>query len=272
MGILNTTPDSFSDGGDHLDAATAIAAGERMLADGAHILDIGGESTRPNATPVSPAEEQSRVLPVIAALARHGAVISIDTRNATTMARALDAGATIVNDVSALTHDPAALALVASSACPVVLMHMRGAPATMKRLAVYTDVATEVLAELRARRDAALAAGILLSNIMLDPGLGFAKTAEHTIELLRRLPLLQELGCPLLVGISRKSTIGMLANEPDPRRLAPGSLAAALFAITRGASVVRVHDVHETVQALRIWQGLSEPDPPRPRLSEAERI
>jgi len=258
MGILNATPDSFSDGGDYPTPRTAIAAAEQMLADGADILDIGGESTRPGAHPVTPDVEQARVIPVITALARHGAVISVDTRNAETMARALDAGARIVNDVSALTYDPAAAALVAARNCAVILMHMRGTPATMNTLAIYTDVAAEIRTELQARLETALTAGIAWENIALDPGFGFAKTADQSAELLRRLPELHTLGHPLVVGISRKHTIGMLSGEPDPKRRAPGSIAAALFAIDQGAHIVRVHDVRETVQALRVWQGLHQ--------------
>ena len=256
MGILNATPDSFSDGGDTLDRSRAIAAGERMLADGAAIIDVGGESTRPGATPVHPAMEQARVLPVVEALVRMGAVVSIDTRNAGTMARALDAGSRIVNDVTALTHDPEALPLVAARGCPVVLMHMRGTPGTMTGLAVYADVLAEVLAELATRRDAAVAAGVVPASILLDPGFGFAKTAGQNLELLRRLPGLLGLGHALCVGISRKATIGMLSGEADPRRRGPGSIAAGLFALDRGARVLRVHDVAETVQAVRAWRGL----------------
>ncbi len=258
MGVLNITPDSFSDGGRHLEAVRAIAAGERMLADGAGVLDVGGESTRPGAAPVTAAEEQARILPVITALARSGAVVSVDTRNAGTMERALDAGALIVNDVTALTHDPAALPLVAARRCPVVLMHMRGTPATMASLARYGDVAAEVGAELHARVDAAVAAGVRRSDIMLDPGFGFAKTASHNLDLMRRLPLLLGLGCPLLAGISRKATIGMLSGEPNPAARVSGSVAAALFALDRGARIVRVHDVADTVQAIRVWRGLAD--------------
>ncbi len=258
MGVLNVTPDSFSDGGRHFEAARAIAAGERMLADGAGLLDVGGESTRPGAAPVTAAEEQARILPVIAALARTGAVVSVDTRNAGTMERALDAGARIVNDVTALTHDPAALPLVAARGCPLVLMHMRGTPATMASLARYDDVAAEVCAELQARVDAAVAAGVRRGDIMLDPGFGFAKTARHNLDLIRRLPLLLGLGCPLLAGISRKATIGMLSGEPNPEARVAGSVAAALFALDRGVRIVRVHDVAETVQAVRVWRGLAD--------------
>ena len=259
MGILNVTPDSFSDGGDHWTPGVAIEAGLRMVADGAAILDVGGESTRPGATPVPPEEEQARVVPVIRALAAQGAVISVDTRHAGTMVRALDAGARIVNDVSALSHDPASRALVAARACPVILMHMRGTPSTMQSLARYHDVAAEVRAELAAVLAQAEDAGVLRRNIALDPGFGFAKTADQTIELLRRLPELLDLGCPIVVGLSRKSAIGKLTGIKDPRQRAAGSVAAALFAWSRGAQILRVHDVPETVQALRVWRGLSEP-------------
>ena len=257
MGVLNVTPDSFSDGGRHRDPGQAIDAGLRMLADGADVLDVGGESTRPGSQPISAAEEQTRVLPVIATLARQGAVVSIDTRNAGTMERALDAGARIVNDVTALAHDPAARPLVAARGCPVVLMHMRGTPATMSRHAVYDDVVAEVLAELQTRVENAETAGVRRADIMIDPGFGFAKNAGHNLQLMRRLPVLLGLGCPLLVGISRKATIGSLSGEPNPELRAAGSVAAALFALEHGARMVRVHDVAETVQAIRVWRGLA---------------
>jgi len=257
MGVLNVTPDSFSDGNVHLDPDTAIQAGLAMARAGADILDVGGESTRPGAAPTSPAEEQARVLPVIRALAAAGIRISIDTRNAATMEAALDAGAAIVNDVTALTHDPAAAPLVAARGCPVVLMHMRGDPATMNAHAVYTDVVREVANELASCIAAAERAGIARDAIAIDPGIGFAKLAPHSVELLRRLPELETLGRPILVGVSRKSFIGRIGGEPDPKRRLPGSLAAALFAVRQGAAILRVHDVAETVQALRIWQALS---------------
>ena len=257
MGILNVTPDSFSDGGDRLDPMAAVEAGLRMLVDGATILDVGGESTRPGAEMVSPEIEQARVLPVIRALAAHGAVVSVDTRNAGTMARALDVGALIVNDVSGLRHDPASGALVAARRCSVILMHMRGTPATMGGLAQYEDVVVEVCAELAAMTAAAEEAGVARGAIALDPGFGFAKTAEHNVVLLRGLGTLSATGLPIVAGISRKSTIGMLTGIDDPRRRGPGSVAAALFAWTRGARVLRVHDVADTVQALRVWRGLA---------------
>jgi dihydropteroate synthase len=259
MGVLNVTPDSFSDGGNHIDPRRAIVAGLAMAAAGADIVDVGGESTRPGAPPTDPDEEQNRVVPVIHALARAGVLVSIDTRNAATMAAALDAGAAIVNDISALMHDPAATALVAARRCPVVLMHMRGDPATMNARAVYTDIAREVADELAARIEAAEQAGIARDAIAIDPGIGFAKLAPHSLELLRRLPELAALRCPILVGVSRKSFIGRTGDEPDPQRRLPGSLAAGLFAISRGAHILRVHDVPETIQALKLWDALASP-------------
>ena len=257
MGILNATPNSFSDGGDRLDPQIAIEAGMQMAADGADIVDVGGESTRPGSLPVPADVEQERVLPVIAALARAGVAVSVDTRNADTMARALEAGARIVNDVSALMHDPDAVRVVAQWRCLVVLMHMRGTPATMKSLAVYQDVVGEVAQELHDRVEAAVAAGVRRQDVAVDPGFGFAKTAAQNAVLMRGLPVLAELGRPLVIGISRKSTIGMLTGVTDPKRRGPGSVAAALFAISHGARIVRVHDVAETVQAVRVWRGLA---------------
>ena len=257
MGILNVTPDSFSDGGDVMDAARAIEAGQRMIADGAGILDVGGESTRPGAVPVPPEEERRRVLPVIAALAGRGVPLSVDTRNAGTMAAALDAGATIVNDVSALTHDAAAAPLVARRGCPVVLMHMRGTPVTMMAHATYADVAAEVTAELAARVSAAEAAGVARSSIAIDPGIGFAKTGEHNIMVLQRLPILLGLGCRIVVGVSRKSFIGQLSGAEDVKQRMAGSIAAGLYALSQGATILRVHDVAATIQAVRTWQRLA---------------
>ena len=259
MGILNVTPDSFSDGDADRSAARAIEAGCALAAAGADIIDIGGESTRPGADPVDPAEEIRRVLPVVRALAGRGLRISIDTRNAATMEAALDAGAAIVNDVSALAHDPEAARLLAARRVPVVLMHMRGTPASMSRHAVYADVAAEVTAELTARMETALAAGIAREAICLDPGVGFAKHAEHSIALLRGLPALARLGRPLLVGLSRKGVIGQLTGVAAPRARLGGSLAAGLYAVSRGATILRVHDVAQTVQALRVWQALAGP-------------
>ncbi len=257
MAILNATPDSFSDGGDHLDPARAIAAGAAMHQAGADIIDIGGESTRPGAAPVPPAEEISRVARVVRGLAAAGCVVSIDTRNAATMQAALDNGARIVNDVSALAHDPAAPAVVARAGCPVVLMHMRGTPATMDQHASYVDVAAEVARELSARVQAAQAAGIAPSAIALDPGIGFAKTATQNAALLAGLPAIGALGFPILVGVSRKRVIGAFGQTIAPKDRLPGSIAAGLFALSRGARILRVHDVAATVQAVRVWSALA---------------
>ncbi len=257
MAILNITPDSFSDGGRHQDAAIAIEAGRAMRHDGADILDIGGESTRPNAGLVSPDEECRRIIPVIQALAAEGAVISVDTRNAATMRAALDAGARIVNDVSGLKHDPAAAALIADRRCPVILMHMRGTPMTMNCQAHYANLVEDVLAELTATRDAAFAAGIAPAAIALDPGLGFAKRGDQNFLLLRATGRLAALGHPILIGLSRKTFIGAATGEPDPVKRLPGSLAAGLYAVSQGAHMLRVHDVTETVQAVKIWQALT---------------
>ncbi len=256
MAILNATPDSFSDGGDHLDPAQAISAGLAMREAGADIIDIGGESTRPGAAPTPPAAEIARTEPIVRALAAAGCVVSIDSRNAATMQAALDAGAAIVNDVSALAHDPASAPLVAAAGCPVVLMHMRGTPATMASRAHYTDVVAEVAQELAGRVDAARAAGIAPGAIMLDPGIGFAKTPPQSAALLAGLPRLAALGYPILVGVSRKRVIGALGGAVAPRDRFPGSIAAGLFALARGARILRVHDVAATVQAVRVWSAL----------------
>jgi len=257
MGILNVTPDSFSDGGRYGSAAAAIAAGRAMLRDGADILDIGGESTRPHAIAVAPDEEIERVSPVIRALAADGAVISADTRNAATMRAALESGAKIINDVSGLRHDPAAAAVIAGRKCPVVLMHMRGSPMTMNCQAHYADLATDVLRELAGIRDSALQAGIPQAAITLDPGFGFAKVGGQNIELLRALKQFAALGHPLLIGLSRKGFVGAACGEPDAAKRLPGSLAAGLFALSQGANILRVHDVRETVQAVTMWRALT---------------
>jgi dihydropteroate synthase len=256
MGVLNVTPDSFSDGGEFLDTDAAIAAGIAMAAAGADIIDVGGESTRPSSQPTSPETERTRILPVISALTAAGVYISVDTRHAATMAAALDAGASIVNDVYALGYDPAAARLIAARGCPVVLMHTRGTPADMYAQARYGDVAAEVARELGQRIDAAVHAGVARENIVIDPGIGFAKTAEQSMELLGRLPELAALGRPILVGVSRKSFLGAIAGEAEPRRRLPESLAAGLFALAHGAAILRVHDVAETIQAIKVWQAL----------------
>ncbi len=233
-----------------------MAAGLAMHAAGADVVDVGGESTRPNAPPTPPEVERARVIPVIRALADAGAVVSVDTRNAETMRAALDAGARIVNDVSGLSHDPEAAAVVARSGCPLILMHMRGTPATMMGLARYSDVAADVTRELAQRVAVAETAGIARARIALDPGIGFAKGAAENIDVLARLGVLLNLGFPLVVGASRKAFIGRLGGAEEAAERDPGSIAAALFATLHGASILRVHDVPGTVQAVRVWRGL----------------
>ncbi len=257
MGILNLTPDSFSDGGQFTSTAHAIDTALAMTEAGAALIDVGGESTRPGAAAVTPEQERARVLPVIRALADRGILVSIDTRNASTMQAALDAGARIVNDVSALTHDQAAAHIVARASCPVVLMHMRHDPTDMTRLARYDDVAREVATELAARIAVAVAAGIARHNIAIDPGIGFAKTAEHNLLLLPRLAMLLSLGCRIVIGLSRKGFIGRLSGVTDPKHRLAGSISAGLHALSHGAAILRVHDVAETVQAVRVWRGLA---------------
>lgn len=258
MGILNVTPDSFSDGGRWLDPSTAIVAGLEMAAAGADIIDVGGESTRPGAEPVPPLEEQARVIPVITALRDCRVALSIDTRNATTMMAALDAGASIVNDVSALRHDPAAAAVVAARGCRVILMHMRGSPRTMATLAVYDDVVATVREELRETIALALSRGVAASQVAIDPGFGFAKDGDHNLALLRGLRSVADLGYPLVAGLSRKRFLGALGGGRGPADDRDAeSLAAGLFALEHGATVLRVHDVSGTVRALRVWKALT---------------
>jgi len=257
MGIVNVTPDSFSDGGRFLGAEAAIAQGCRLIDEGADLVDVGGESTRPGAHPVAPEEEQARILPVIRALVEAGTVVSVDTRNAATMRAALGAGARIVNDVSALTHDPGALDAVAESTAGVVLMHMQGTPETMQEDPRYGDVVDEVAAHLAARVEACRRAGIPDARIAVDPGIGFGKTVEHNLSLLAGLGALRALGVAVLVGVSRKGFIGRLGGGAAADRRLAGSLAAGLAAAARGADILRVHDVAETVQALSVWQAIA---------------
>jgi len=256
MGVINVTPDSFSDGGDALRAEDAIARGRALVDAGADILDVGGESTRPGAEPVSAEDETARVLPVVAALSQMGARVSIDTRRARVMAAAVAAGARIINDVTALTGDPESLGLAAKAGVPVILMHMQGEPGTMQANPRYNDVVAEVRDYLAARIEACAAAGIARDRIAIDPGIGFGKTVEHNLSLLKHLDRLADLGCPVVLGVSRKSFIGKLSRgEPPWARLA-GSLAAALASVTRGACILRVHDVAETGQALAVWRAI----------------
>ncbi len=258
MGIINVTPDSFSDGGRFLDHKRAIDHGMRLVADGAAILDIGGESTRPGSDVVSVDEEISRVIPVIEGLANSGAILSIDTRNAETMQRAVTAGASIVNDISALTHDPDALSTVARLGISVCLMHMQGDPKTMQVDPHYDNVVEEVYDFLRSRINACRAAGVAQDRIIIDPGIGFGKTLEHNINLLQNLDKFQSLGCPVLLGVSRKSFISKIMNGGAPDDRLPGSLAAALYGLQKGAQIFRVHDVAETRQAFNVYRALAD--------------
>jgi dihydropteroate synthase len=254
MGILNITPDSFSDGGRHFDASAAIEAGHAMLQAGADILDIGGESTRPGAEPVSPDEEIARVIPVVRELAK-AAPVSIDTRHAATMQAALEAGAEIINDVTALRHDPAAVDFLARNQAPIVLMHMPGTdPRSMQAQADYADVVLEVARFLRDRVATLEALGIARARIAIDPGIGFGKTMAHNLALIEALPILAQIGCPIMLGASRKRFIGTLSGVEQAEARLAGSLAVALAGAARGAAILRVHDVAETIQALAVWQ------------------
>ena len=257
MGVCNVTPDSFSDGGAHDDPATAIAFAHELVAAGADIIDIGGESTRPGAEPVSRAEELARVLPVVKTLAASGVTVSIDTRHAEVMRAALGADARIVNDVTALTS-PGALDAVANADASVILMHMQGSPADMQTHPQYSDVVSDVFAWLAARVGVCLEAGISMGHIAIDPGFGFGKAVEHNAALLSRIGVFHGLGCPVAVGLSRKSFIGAWTGEENPGKRVSGSVAAALAAVGQGAQIVRVHDVAETCAALSVWRA-----PPR---------
>lgn len=251
MGVVNVTPDSFSDGGLYLDPEAAIRHGVELARAGAAILDVGGESTRPGAEEVGLEEELRRVEPVVAGLAGGEAEISVDTSKAAVAAAALDAGAGIVNDVTALRGDPEMAALCAERGATVVLMHMLGTPRTMQRDPVYEDVVVEVKAFLAERVEVAIAAGIAEERIWLDPGIGFGKTAAHNLELLRRLAELGELGRPLVIGTSRKSFIGRVDGSDADERLG-GTIASSVLAAAEGAAVLRVHDVAEVGQALAV--------------------
>lgn len=257
IGIINVTPDSFSDGGQFLDPAQAIAHGLRLVEEGATILDIGGESTRPGAAPVSAHEEMDRVLPVIEGLKGCGARLSVDTRNADTMQAAVKAGSTIINDISALLHDPQSLDVLASAHCNVILMHMQGTPQTMQATPLYKDVVREVYGFLAGRIEACAAAGIDKSRIMIDPGIGFGKTLKHNLTILNNMHKFQLLEVPVMLGASRKRFIESLCPGAGPDQRLPGSLAAVLSAYAQGIRHFRVHDVKETAQALAVMQAIS---------------
>ncbi len=260
MGIVNVTPDSFSDGGSFTQAQAAIDHALRLLDEGADILDIGGESTRPGSDTVPLDEELKRVMPVLEGLrARTTAPISIDTRKAGVMKRAADAGCDILNDVSALTHDPAALDVAAESGLPVMLMHAQGDPKTMNDNPQYRDVVLDVFDFLSERIAACEVAGIGRDRIVADPGIGFGKHLHHNVAVLSSLSLYHGLGVPILLGASRKKLIGQICNVEEPRARVPGSLAAALAAIAQGVQIVRVHDVAETKQAIAVWRAIANP-------------
>ena len=253
MGIVNVTPDSFSDGGQHNSTHLALLHAERLLAEGAHIVDIGGESTRPGAPTVAVQQELDRVLPVVIALAKRGHCVSIDTRKTEVMREAIAAGAVIVNDVTALA-DAGAVALCAASDVGVVLMHMQGAPGTMQAAPEYTDVVREVGEFLLERAALSEVAGIAHDRIVLDPGFGFGKTFEHNVALTRRLHELVALGYPVLAGWSRKRTLGTLTGRVVAPERVHASVAAALVCVAQGARIVRVHDAAATVDALKVWR------------------
>lgn len=259
MGIVNVTPDSFSDGGRFDRAEAAVAQGRALAAAGADILDIGGESTRPGAADVPAADEAARVLPVIAALA-DAAVVSVDTRKAAVAEAALAAGARIVNDVSALTYDPALAGVAAKADAPLCLMHAQGRPETMQDDPRYEDVLLDVYDALAGRVAAAEAAGIARDRILIDPGIGFGKTAAHNLALVRGLSLFHGLGCPVLLGVSRKRFIGTIGCAEAPQARAPGTLALTLAGLAQGVQIHRVHDVSEIVQGLLLWQAVTQGD------------
>lgn len=256
MGILNVTPDSFSDGGQHNQVDQALAFALEMIADGATVIDIGGESTRPGASPVSVEEEIRRVIPVVKALAQYNVVISIDTSEPEVIRAAVQAGAHIWNDVRALTR-PQALETAAELAIPVIIMHMRGEPTTMNVLDQYNDVTEDVMLELKHRIDDALKAGVTPENIMIDPGFGFAKNAQQNLKLLNELYKLNDLGYPILSALSRKRFIGEALGGADAQNRAVGSVTGHMLSIQQGACMVRAHDVKAMSDAIKVWMAVS---------------
>ena len=253
MGVVNVTPDSFSDGGDFAEASHAIDHARAMLAAGADIVDVGGESTRPGAQPVAPEDEAARVLPVVRALAHAGAMVSIDTRHAAVMGQAAEAGAWIINDVTALTGDPESARVAAKSGAAIVLMHMLGEPQTMQADPRYADVTCDLLDYFAARLAALDQLGVERARIAIDPGIGFGKTVQHNVRLLDELAAFHVFGCPILLGASRKSFIGRLSKDEKPKQRLAGTLAAHQMGYDRGVQIVRVHDVAEAFQARAIW-------------------
>ena len=255
MGIVNVTPDSFSDGGETFDHKLAIERGFKQIQEGADIIDVGGESTRPGSVPISQEEEIKRVLPVVKALAEQGFVVSIDTRRSSVMRTALDSGAKIINDISALTHDTCSLKIAVTSKASVVLMHMKGRPHSVANNAEYVNVVKEVNEYLGSRILACLSAGIEKHRICIDPGIGFGKTLTHNIDLISKLDQLKILGKQILLGVSRKSLIGDILNLEPTERL-EGSIAAGIVGVVNGANILRVHDVGPTVRAVKIASAL----------------
>lgn len=258
MGILNATPDSFSDGGDHFDPASALQAAREMQSAGANILDIGGESTRPGAKVVWEGEEIDRTMPIVLGAQALGIPISLDTRKTAVMEEGLNAGADIINDVSALTFDENALALMADKTCPVILMHSQGDPQSMQDAPHYEDVVLDVYDGLAARIQACLDGGIDAARIAIDPGIGFGKTLQHNLALIQNLAIFHGLGCPILLGVSRKRFIGALSNVETERDRVPGSLTAAMIGMQQGVHILRVHDVTQTRQMLDVWRGFAD--------------
>lgn len=258
MGILNVTPDSFSDGGSYDGVQAACDAALAMVSQGATMIDIGGESTRPGADFIPPDQEIARTAPVIQAIVAQSPVpISIDTRKSDVALAALDAGASLVNDVSGFTFDEGLAALCAKAKAPVCVMHAQGDPATMQDNPIYEDVILDVYAFLERQIDSLMAIGISREQIIVDPGIGFGKTLEHNLALLRNIAVFHGLGCPILLGVSRKGFIGKIGQEPDAQARAPGSIAVGLAAVLQGVQILRVHDVAETSQALRLWRAVS---------------
>jgi len=261
MGVVNVTPDSFSDGGRYSSVEAAVAHGRQLLADGADILDIGGESTRPGATPVSVEEELARVVPVIEGLKPYVPWISVDTRHADVMEAALNAGATIVNDVSGLSHDERSASVVARFGVPVILMHMQGSPVDMQKNPNYNNVMEDVLSWIKLRIAFCKTHRIAADMLVIDPGIGFGKSLEHNLLLLRNIKEFQGLGVPTLLGTSRKSFIEKIDEGVDVDQRLGGSLASALWGISQGVNIVRVHDVFETRQAIKIYEAISSAPP-----------
>ncbi|MCB1532497.1 MAG: dihydropteroate synthase [Alphaproteobacteria bacterium] len=258
MGVVNVTPDSFSDGGNFFNPDKAIEHGLQLLQEGAHVLDIGGESSRPGAQTVDAEEEIARVVPVIEGLREKAPFISIDTRNAKTMEAALKAGANIINDISALTHDSRSIDVAAQANVPVILMHMAGTPQNMQKNPSYNNVIEDVFEFFKRRIEHCETHRLKSQNLVLDPGIGFGKTLEHNLLILRNIKEFSALGCPILLGTSRKSFIGKIDGEQDANKRLGGSLSSVIWGLSQGVKFFRVHDVRETVQAIKVYEAILE--------------